>query len=468
MSEKEQYEALYRHHREVLWNYWLLIILGAWMILSPLTFSYGVGTVEPAAGRDIWLSDAARIFAMTWSDIISGVLLVFFGWRALTPDRPVSIWACCFIGIWLNLAPIVFWAPTAEAYLNSTIAGVLVITVSVVIPDIPNITKFKKPGAVVPSGWSYNPSSLPQRSILMFLAFLGWIISRYLGAYQLGYIDVTWDPFFGDGTRAVLESDLSESQPISDGAFGGFAYTLEFLLVWMGGSLRWRTMPWTVTFFGILVIPLGLVHIFLVISQPVIVGAWCTLCLLAAGVMLPMIALAVDEVAAMIQHIFEARQKGNPFWQIFWKGGEPEEDNPDERSPEMIEFPANPGKVFQASIWGMGFPVTLTITMLLGLWLMFAPDVFGVGIEATAASINHVTGALIVVFSVISMAEVVRKVRYVNILLGLVIGIAPWFIPDGTRELFINGAIAGLLVILLSIPGGYIRERYGMWDKYIR
>lgn len=59
----------------------------------------------------------------------------------------------------------------------------------------------------------------------------------------------------------------------------------------MGSPTHWRTMPWMVTFFGILVIPLGLVHILLVISQPVIVGEWCTLCLLAAAIMLPMIPL---------------------------------------------------------------------------------------------------------------------------------------------------------------------------------
>lgn len=41
----------------------------------------------------------------------------------------------------------------------------------------------------------------------------------------------------------------------------------------MGSPSRWRTMPWMVAVFGILVIPLGLVHIFLVISQPLVAGA---------------------------------------------------------------------------------------------------------------------------------------------------------------------------------------------------
>jgi hypothetical protein len=33
--------------------------------------------VQPSAGREVWLSLTARITAMTWSDILSGVLLIF-------------------------------------------------------------------------------------------------------------------------------------------------------------------------------------------------------------------------------------------------------------------------------------------------------------------------------------------------------------------------------------------------------
>src|SRR5690606_2823066 len=114
-----------------------------------------------------------------------------------------------------------------------------------------------------------------------------------------------------EGTRKVLDSAMSHAWPISDGGLGALAYTFEFLMGWMGSPSRWRTMPWMVAFFGILVIPLGLTHIFLVISQPVTVGAWCTMCLLAAVIMLPMIPLEVDEVFAMIQHLREAKKRGD-------------------------------------------------------------------------------------------------------------------------------------------------------------
>ena len=106
---------------------------------------------------------------------------------------------------------------------------------------------------------------------------------------SFGYIDRIWEPFFGDGTVRVLTSEMSKMWPISDAGLGAAAYTFEFLMAWMGGKTRWRTMPRMVTFFFILVVPLGLTHIALVISQPVVVGAWCTLCLAAAAVMLVMI-----------------------------------------------------------------------------------------------------------------------------------------------------------------------------------
>ena len=68
----------------------------------------------------------------------------------------------------------------------------------------------------------------------------------------------------------------------------------------MGTSTRWRTMPWMVTFFFILVVPLGGVSIFFIIIQPLVIGTYCTLCLIAALAMLIMIPLSLDEVVAMV------------------------------------------------------------------------------------------------------------------------------------------------------------------------
>lgn len=467
MSAQDRMKMLNNHHKQTLWVYWVILLLGLWMIASPLTFDYGKNVVAPAGGRPVWLALNDRIAAMYWSDIISGILLVVLGWRSLKPNRPYSVWAICFIGIWISMAPLIFWAPTAVAYYNGTIVGVLVIALSILIPGMPNMILFMKMGGNIPTGWSYNPSSWPQRSIMIGLAFIGWLASRYLGAFQLGYVDTTWDPFFGEGTLNVLNSNMSHSWPISDAALGTLAYTVEFLMGFMGGTSRWRTMPWMVTFFGILVIPLGFVSIFLVISQPLTVGAWCALCLFSAIIMLPMIPLQIDEVIAMWQHMVQRKQKGDSLWSVFWKGGDALSTENDQRSPEMVSFSDSPWKVFKSSIWGMTAPWQLTISVIIGLWLMFSPTVFRMGIETSAANLNHLGGALVIVFAVVAMAEVLRSFRYFNLLIGLALAVMPWLIEDGNMAHTISSSLAGIFIIVLSFSKGKIKEKYGLWDKYI-
>lgn len=70
--------------------------------------------------------------------------------------------------------------------------------------------------------------------------------------------------------------------------------------------------------FGIAVGPLGAVSVALVVSQPLVVGAWCTLCLASAVVSLVMIGPAVDEMLASLQHLKRAREAGRSGWRVFW------------------------------------------------------------------------------------------------------------------------------------------------------
>jgi len=471
---KARYHMLHMHHQQTLWIYWTVILLGFWTLLAPFTFGYLDSTqwVRPSGGRGPWFSDdlhtALRAWLMTWSDILSGLLLIFFGWRSLQPNRPVSMWAACFVGVWLTFAPLFFWSPSSAAYLNDSFVGMLVIALTVLIPGMPNMIVYMRMGGSVPPGWSYNPSSWPQRWIMIVTGFAGFLVSRYLGVFQLGYINTAWDPFFGDSSRQVLNSKMSHMWPISDGGFGALAYTFEFLMGWMGSPARWRTMPWMVTFFGILVIPLGLVHIALVISQPVFVGHWCTFCLLAAAIMLPMIPLEVDEVVAMIQHLKRSKKKGESLWTVFWKGGDPEESTEDERSPEIMELPEKPRSVFFASIWGMSFPWTLTVSTAFGIGIMFVPALFGLTVQSPLANLFHVGGALVVVVSVIAMGEVLRIGRYLNVPIGLALMAIPWLVGDANIAVRLTGLVAGVLVIFLALPKGPQTEHYGTWDRWVR
>ena len=91
----------------------------------------------------------------------------------------------------------------------------------------------------------------------------------------------------------------------------------------IGARQRWRTMPWMVIVFGLAVGPLGAVSLLLVIFQPVLFDAWCTLCLASAVVSLLMIGPALDEFLASLQYFKTESKRGRSAWRAFWglRGG---------------------------------------------------------------------------------------------------------------------------------------------------
>jgi uncharacterized membrane protein len=332
------------------------------------------------------------------------------------------------------------------------------------------------PGPDTPPGWSYNPSDWFQRGPIIAMAFVGFFLSRYLAAYQLGHIPYPWDPFFNDGTRRVLDSDISKAWPVSDAGLGAVSYMLEALSGFMGGKNRWRTMPWMVLMFGFLVVPLGIVSIVLVILQPVAVGAWCTLCLITAAAMLIMIAPAIDEVVAMGQFLAGARREGKPFWHTFWVGGTLEQYRTSGPSAPLRAGPAEAPAILR---WQRGSPLgrimaaldlnnvpwTLLVSAALGLWLMAAPAILEV--SGTVADSNHLAGALVVTWAVIAFGEVARPIRLLNIPMGIWIAVAPWVLSGATDASRWADLITGVLLMALSIRRGRVEEQFGSWNKYL-
>ena len=311
----------------------------------------------------------------------------------------------------------------------------------------------------VPPGWSYNPSGWPQRAPIIALALVGFFLSRQMTAYQLRHIGSLIDPFFGLGTQRVLTSKVSQAFPIPDAGLGAVAYMIEVLMGFMGDKRRWRTMPWMVTFFGILVVPLGIVSITLIILQPLAVGAWCTPCLMAAAAMLIMIALTLDEVVAMMQFLVQARREGQPLWRTFWLGGTLRDlPAPAPLRPDIVSA--------RAMVWGVGMPWNLVLSAGFGVWLMLTPS--ALGLTGAAAHSDHLIGALIVTAAVIALAEVGRAARFINVLLGAWVIVAPWVLGGATGVSRWTDAIAGALVILLSLRRGPVGERYGTWERFIR
>ena len=428
------------HHEKQMWTRFGTVILGLWLLVAPETFGY---LHEP----------------LSMSDWISGALLVFFGFLSMSYHFRGWIWGGCLVGIWLQFAPLAFWAGEPVIYLNDTLIGVLAIAFCVLVPLRPKELDI---GPEIPPGWTYNPSSWHQRIPVISFAIVGWFIARYLASFQLHYIHHVWEPFFGGGTEKVITSMISRDFPVPDAGLGALAYSLEAIMGAKGGTRRWHTMPWIVVVFGVLVVPLGFTSIILVMLQPIVVGAWCGLCLIIAICMLLMLSLTVDEVVAVLQYLKQSRQEGKPFWRTFFYGSTYTENVVDTRTPG---FHVSCWKVIKAMCWGVTVPWNLVITALIGVWLLFADKLLG--LTGLAAKNADVVGALLVTISIISWAEVIRAARFINIIIVLWFALAPWVLPGSTTFDIWHSSILAIVVIVLSFFRGRIKEHYGKWDRYI-
>jgi nucleoside-diphosphate-sugar epimerase/uncharacterized membrane protein len=170
----------------------------------------------------------------------------------------------------------------------------------------------------IPLGWDYNPSTWDQRLPIIAVALAGFGIALYLALFQWRILDDVWEPFFGQGSRVILDSPISHILPIPDAALGAFGYLLDAVTGAIGDRRRWRTMPWMVILFGLAVGPLGAVSLLLVIVQPVLLDNWCTLCLVSALLAVVMIGPAMDEVLASLQYLKRQYEKGHSIWHAFW------------------------------------------------------------------------------------------------------------------------------------------------------
>ena len=464
---------LRERHRQTLWAHLANVALGAWLVLSP--FAYGLfdpapnAAPPPAAGhplsppelRDAWLG---------LSEMASGAAVILFSATAMARLRSWAQWAAAAVGIWVLLAPLVFWTTSPAAYAVDTLVGMLVVVFAVMVPAQPGISRDALASdSDLPLGWSYSPSSYVQRAPIVALAFVGLFVSRYLAAFQLGHIDSVWDPFFGgtagvaNGTEAVITSSVSKVFPIADAGFGAFAYVLDILTGAVGDKRRWRTMPWLVLIFGLLIVPLGAVSVVFIIIQPSIIGALCTLCLLQAAVTVVLIPYSIDEVLATCQYLLRAHRAGLPFWHTLLRGGPALGEGCDPAGDLDAPFLV---VVRDFVSGGVTFPWTLAASVALGTWLMCTPLV--VGAEPPLYWSDHVTGCLVITIAVTAMAEVVRPLRFLNVLLGLWVMASPFILGSTTTAPLVADIIVGGLLALLSLPRGRRSdEHYGGWDRFI-
>lgn len=421
------------------WSFWLCGLLALWLLSSPVTMAYAntaVGASELASASAILILSASRLS------------------RRSQAATGAARWALAAIGLWLTVAPLVFWSAEAASYANGMLIGTLVMICAVIVPSVlSDRDPEREPGSgPVPAGWTYNPSSWKQRAPIIGLAFAGFLMARYLSAFQLGHIRSVWEPVFGKGSETILTSEVSRWFPVSDAGLGAWSYLVDAISGAIGGTRRWHRMPWVVILFGIMVIPPGVTSITLVILQPLAVGAWCTLCLATAAVMLAMVPPAIDEVVATMQALAGARRRGHSLWRSFWEGIPGPEVEP---APVPVRFAK-----------GYALPGFLFAAAALGLWLMASPAVLG--ISGLASDTSHLLGALVVTVSVIAMAQVARPVRFLNCLIAIGLAASCAFLPGGSAGFRASSVAVAVGLFLFSLPLGPVRDRYGGYDRRIR
>lgn len=450
---RKRYERTYREdHARNLWGHLLNTGLGAWLLVG-------------------WLSLGYESEILIASDIISGLAIIVLSLFCLSWRLPLARWMTAAVGLWVVSAPLLFWAPTAVSYLNGTLVGSMVIGFSVLTRPAPGVSPAAAlTGPTIPPGWEYSPSSWFQRLPIIILAFVGFYIAHYLGTYQLEHVDKVWDPFFGgaipddnrNGTEEIITSSISEAWPIPDAGVGALTYLLEILTGIIGSTRRWRTMPWLVLVFGIMIVPLGAISITFIIIQPILLGTWCTLCLIAAAAMLIQIPYSIDELVATGQFLARRKKAGRPLLNVLLFG---DTDEGPWQATVDDDFQQHPSGVINEMLTGgMSLAWGILGTTILGVWMMLTPLVLGV--TGNMLDANFFIGALVVTVSVTAFAEAARALRFLNVLLGLALVITAFLFGENVVSITLT-AITGVAIIGLSIPRGPVRSSYGNWDRFI-
>lgn len=443
-----------RQHRATRWTHFVNIGLALWLMTQP-----------PLIGID------NRLYAA--GEVVLGAALLVTAMASLSWRLGAARWASAGIGLMVMALPVLFVTPNAAAYLSDMLVGGLIFGMAVCAPpEIGPSIAARHRSPEMPPGWTFNPSAWTQRLPVIALAVVGLLFSRYLAAYQMDHIDSVWEPFFAgspadarNGTEEIITSSVSEAWPVPDAAVGALVYMIEILTGIVGGRVRWRTMPWLVLAFGLLIVPLGIVSIGFIIIQPIVIGTWSTLALIGAAAMLVQIPYSVDELAASISFLSRRMKAGKSLLRVLLFG-DADEDQGDRLTPVEHEFDRSPGAVIK-DMWtgGVNLPWNLLVAGAIGLSFLFTRLTMGaIGAMADA---DHLLGALVLTVLAVAAAEVCRAARFVLVPLGLALAAAPFLFDGGGLHIGVS-IFGGLAIAMLALSRGQIRERYGTLDRIIR
>jgi nucleoside-diphosphate-sugar epimerase len=457
---RTRHEAQCRaEHGAWRWAHFVNMGLGSWLLTQPLLLGIQEGGLRT-------------------SEMAVGLLLLVAASLALSWRAVWARWLCAGIGALVMALPFLWSTANAAAYLSDTLVGALVFGLAVCSKPEPGSSAIAAlTGPTVPPGWSYNPSEWSQRVPIIVLALLGLYVSRYLAGYQLGHLPALWDPFFvgsptdpRNGTEEIVTSWVSKALPVSDAALGGYTYPLEILTGLVGSRRRWRTAPWLVLLFGLMIVPLGLTTILFIVIQPVVLGTWSTLALVGGAAVLIQIPYSLDELLATCQFLRRRSRAGKPWLRVLFLG-----DTDDLPTPGAVgavpvedvgdEFNRPLGVVLTGMLGGgVSLPWNLGLAGLIGLSLLFTRVTLGA--EGAMADTQHVIGCLVLTVCAIAAAEMARPARWLNGLLGVGLLLTPLVVEADKTTAAVSVGL-GLALMLLSIRRGPIKEHYGLWNRWL-
>lgn len=104
---------------------------------------------------------------------------------------------------------------------------------------------------------------------------------------------------------------------------------------------------------------------------------------------------------------------------------------------------------------------------MLGVWFMAAPGIWG--FRKAISDNHHIVGPLIVSFSIVSIWECTRNVRWLNVPLCLWLFVAPWILQyNNTVAIANNYTVAVLVLVLCFVKPKRERTFGGGWPALWR
>ena len=157
--------------------------------------------------------------------------------------------------------------------------------------------------------------------------------------------------------------------------------------------------------------------------QPIVIGTWCTLCLIAAAAMLVQIPYSLDELVATGQFLSAAQaRRPRPDCRIFFVGDTDEGGRDDARTTSSRAAAARPARDGRRR--RRPAVEARRVCLLIGVWLMLTR--LTLGSAGGMANADHLIGALVLTVTRERLAEVARPLRFLNMALGAALLITPF------------------------------------------